>query len=112
MEEFKNDVDYYMKINKEPRFNEFLLAVKDMWLNESDNRYPKEWVKKIKCETLIIHGDDDFLVSSEHSVKLAKMIQKSHFADIPFCNHSVHEENPKLVSSLIIDFYKKLNYQS
>lgn len=112
LEKFKDDIEYYERINKQPRFNELFLAIKEMWLNESDNNYPKDKVKNIKCETLIIHGDDDFLVSCEHSLKLAKMIQKSHFANIPFCNHAVHEENPEIVSSLIIDFYRKLDFLS
>lgn len=107
IEKFNDDVDYYNKINKQPRFNDFLLAVKEMWLDQSDNSYPKDKVKNIQCETLIIRGDDDFLVPCDHAVQLAEMINHAHFANIPFCNHSVHEENPALVSSLIMDFYQK-----
>ncbi len=106
MSKFKDDFDYYNQLNKQPDFEKLITVVKKMWLDTSSKGYPGESIRKIACDTLIIRGDSDFLVSRAHAMELASLIDNSNFANIPFSSHSVHEEKPDVVSSLIIEFYK------
>ncbi|EPO3921714.1 alpha/beta fold hydrolase [Salmonella enterica subsp. houtenae serovar [1],40:z4,z23:-] len=106
--EFKKDVEYYNKVNREPNLEKIISAIKTMWLDHSVDSYPNDTIKNIICDSLVIHGDDDFLVSRKQTAQLADMLEKSHFANIPFSNHSVHEEKPEIVSSLIFEFYNSI----
>lgn len=103
--EFRKDVECYNKINKTPNLEKLISAIKAMWLDRGVDSYPDDTIKNITCDSLVIHGDDDFLVSRKQITQLTDMLEKSHFANIPFSNHSVHEEKPELVASLIQEFY-------
>ncbi|EIN3722037.1 alpha/beta fold hydrolase [Serratia marcescens] len=105
--EFKKDVEYYNEINREPNLGKIISAIKTMWLDRSADSYPNEAIKNVTCDSLVIHGDDDFLVSRKQITQLADILKKSHFSNIPFSNHSVHEEKPDVVASLIKEFYEK-----
>lgn len=104
---FPKDVEYYSKINREPNLGKIISAIKTMWLDRSADSYPNDTIKNITCDSLVIHGDDDFLVSRKQTTQLTNMIKKSHFSNIPFSNHSVHEEKPEVVAQLITEFYAK-----
>jgi pimeloyl-ACP methyl ester carboxylesterase len=64
----------------------------------------KRDLKKIQSPTLIIAGDDEPF-SNEHTLSLYESIPNARLAIIPGTSHAVLKERPKLVFSILKDFY-------
>lgn len=101
---FPDEVKYYMQLNPAPDLSKLLHEAVSLWTDASDTGYPAHAVAQITCPTLIVRGDDDFMVSREHNVELARLIRQSHFLNLPFAGHSVHIDNAPVVGSLINTF--------
>jgi pimeloyl-ACP methyl ester carboxylesterase len=70
----------------------------------SDNGPTAVDVKKLKCKTLFIVGEDDPTVTPKIAKMCARIFPKASIKVIPKAGHSVYFERPKLFNSLIIDF--------
>ena len=103
-ERFADDVAYYNASNPEPDFPKLVNAVKSVWLDTTDSGYPGRLVESIKCPTLIMRGDNDFLFSLEEAVALKAVIPGSSFANIPLASHGAHQEWPELVGRIVRKF--------
>lgn len=98
---FPADIARYEAENPEPDFPRLFEATRAMWLGTGDDAYPGARVRRIEVPLLVIHGDEDFLVSRRHSVELADMVGGSHLLSLPFASHTAHEEEPKQVAASI-----------
>lgn len=103
-EYFPKDVEMYFALNPEPDFEQFTELVVNMWTDKTESGHPGENVQHIEAETLILRGEDDFLVSLESLVELKKRIKKSLLANIPFAGHQVYPEQPQITESIIKQF--------
>ena len=65
----------------------------------------KRELKKIKCSTLILAGDDEPF-STEHTASLYEAIPGAQLAILPGTSHAVLKEKPILVKQILKDFYK------
>ncbi|MEE3660894.1 alpha/beta hydrolase [Brenneria sp. g21c3] len=104
---FPDNVKAYEALNEDPRFSQLLTEIVKMWLDTSETGYPYRSVNNISCSTMIIRGDEDWLVPRHHSISLADIIDKSVLFTVPFSNHCVHEERPELIASFILEFLQK-----
>jgi len=57
---------------------------------------------------LVITGDDDRFVLTEHSIRLAREIPHAELTIIPNCGHVPHEECPETFLKTTVDFLKGL----
>lgn len=106
--QFPADIARYEAENPEPNFSRLFEATRAMWLGNGDDAYPGERVRQIETPLLVIHGDEDFLVSRRHSVELADMVAGSHLLSLPFASHTAHEEEPGQVAASIKAFSARI----
>ncbi len=106
---FPENYESYEKLNEEADFDKLINSVVDMWLDKEPTGHPNESVKNISAETLIIKGDNDFLVSTESLAKLKNEIPNSWFMNVPFAEHLVHEEQAEMVKMVLEKFLLKAN---
>lgn len=104
---FADNYKDYMKLNPEADFDKFTNKMVDMWLDKSENGHPDNRVGSIESDTLIIRGDNDFLVSAESLVALQKRIKGSLFMNVPYAAHVVHREQEDIVKSVVNQFLNK-----
>ena len=71
----------------------------------SEPRITKSQLKKIKCPTLIVAGDDEPF-STEHTVSLYESIPNAQLSIVPGTSHAVLKEKPRLVKQILQDFYR------
>ena len=102
--EFADDVTAYSNENPQPDFPRLLDAVKKVWLDTSSSGYPGALVEKIRCPTLIMRGDSDFLFSLEEAMILKSQIAQCHLANIPLTTHAAHQESPRITGEIIKQF--------
>ncbi|KZN45889.1 alpha/beta fold hydrolase [Pseudoalteromonas luteoviolacea] len=107
LSQFADEVTYYEENNPEPNFSKLLHTVKGVWLDTTASGYPDIAVKTIKCPTLVMRGDNDFLFSLDEAVALKASITNCSFANIPLTAHSSHQESPKLVGEMLRQFLRK-----
>ncbi|WNJ97757.1 alpha/beta hydrolase [Vibrio ruber] len=103
-ERFADDVAAYHASNPEPDFPKLVDAVKNVWLDTTTSGYPFELVKQIRCPTLIMRGDNDFLFSLDEAVSLKSQMAEAAFANIPMTAHAAHQESPELVGNMLHRF--------
>ncbi|XP_020284135.1 valacyclovir hydrolase [Pseudomyrmex gracilis] len=70
---------------------------------KKDGDLCKEELPKIKCPTLIIHGEKDSLVLPEHPIYLKEKIPNSRLV-IPKGSHNLHLRYPEETNKLITEF--------
>ncbi|WP_428024884.1 alpha/beta fold hydrolase [Arcobacter sp.] len=103
---FESEYKLYEQINKEPNFEQFTKEVVTMWKDKSQSGHPDTSVENITCDTLLIRGDNDFLVSLTSQAQLQKKIANCSFLNVPFCSHTVYKEDYKTVSFALEKFFK------
>ncbi len=81
---------------------EIVKKANQVW--RSEPKMSKRDLKKIQSPTLIIAGDDEPF-SNEHTLSLYESIPNARLAIIPGTSHAVLKERPKLVFSILKDFY-------
>ena len=64
------------------------------WLGKGNDAYPNDTIHSIAAPLLVVHGDDDILVSREHAFELAERVEGARLLNLPFASHSVLEESP------------------
>ncbi|MFZ5858031.1 MAG: alpha/beta fold hydrolase [Chloroflexota bacterium] len=63
-----------------------------------------ERVGELTLPTLVITGDDDRIVPTEQSLKLADELPNAQLVVVPQCGHVPHEEHPELFMQAVTDF--------
>ena len=71
----------------------------------SEPRMTTSQLKKIKCPTLVMAGDDEPF-STEHTVSLYEAIPNAQLAIVPGTSHAVLKEKPRVVQQILQDFYR------
>ncbi|SHO56082.1 alpha/beta fold hydrolase [Vibrio quintilis] len=104
MARYPNDVERYKALNPEPDFERLVSLVKVLWLDSSATGYPGRSVEDIRCPTLILRGEDDFLFALSEAELLKTKIADCHFVSIPLTAHASHQESPELVGAMVNDF--------
>lgn len=101
---FAAQVDRYEAENPEPDFDRLFAATKAMWLASDDDGYPGERVRAIACPLLVVHGDEDFLVSRQQAFDLAERVEGARLLNLPFAAHTVLEDGPEEVVEVLKAF--------
>lgn len=104
---FPETYEAYQRLNPEPDFDKLTSAMVQMWIDESTTGFPDEKVQHITCPTLIVRGDNDHLVSRQSAFELAENIEGAHLANIPFCGHEVHAEQPQRLMDFVNNFLRE-----
>jgi len=65
-------------------------------------------IDRIQVPTLVITGDDDRIVPTEQSIRLAAELPAAELVVIPNCGHVPHEECPAAFLSATVDFLSSL----
>jgi valacyclovir hydrolase len=103
----------YEAINPEADFDRFFTQVAGMWRDVGDGNYPGDRVERIRCQTLVLGGEHDHLVSVEETIALARAIPHAHLGIVPYGSHSLHAEQPGHIQPFICDFMLFMDdYQS
>lgn len=103
-QKFPGSIERYNQLNPKPDFSCLMKSVIPMWLDASPTGYPGKNIEKIKCETLIIRGDNDIFMPFQSIQNLKQHLPKSNFLNIPFAGHAVHIERCEIVGSIISQF--------
>lgn len=96
-EMFPEQVRQYEAENPSPDFAALFAATTSMWLGNDDNAYPGASVKSIACPLLVVHGDEDFLVSRRQAFELAEQVEGARLLNLPFASHTLLEDSPESV---------------
>lgn len=102
---FPENCKRYLELNPKPEFERYVESVVRMWLDRSSSGYPNASVSTIESETLLMRGDRDFLVSLSSLTELQNQIPKASFANIPFSEHLLYEEQPYVLQQLLFHFF-------
>ncbi|NWG32820.1 MAG: alpha/beta hydrolase [Chloroflexi bacterium] len=70
-----------------------------------------ERLGELTLPTLVITGDDDRIVPTEQSVRLAEELPNAQLVVIPQCGHLPHEERPAEFMQAVTEFLQGLNVQ-
>jgi pimeloyl-ACP methyl ester carboxylesterase len=65
-----------------------------------------ERVSEFDLPILVITGDDDRIVPTEQSLRLAEELPNAKLAIIPQCGHVPHEECPAVFMQAVTDFLR------
>jgi pimeloyl-ACP methyl ester carboxylesterase len=65
-----------------------------------------ERLSELTLPTLVITGDDDRIVPTEQSVRLAEELPNAQLVVIPQCGHLPHEEHPAEFMQAVTEFLK------
>ncbi|MGQ3671847.1 alpha/beta fold hydrolase [Xanthobacter sp. TB0136] len=84
----------YLAGNPQPDFEKITRDVVALWLNDGPEGYPGESVRNITCPLLIVRGDEDPFVSRINAAELADRVPGAHLLNLPFCGHSVQDDQP------------------
>lgn len=96
-EMFPEQVSRYETENPTPDFARLFDATTAMWLGSDDKAYPDTSVRSIACPLLVVHGDEDFLVSRSQAFELVEQVAGSRLLNLPFASHTVLEDDPEAV---------------
>ncbi len=99
---FPADVERYERDNPAPDFDRLFTDVQAMWLGFGDRAYPGERVRQIQCPLLVVHGEDDVVVSRRHSFELAEMVAGARLLSLPYASHAAHEEQADDIAAAIV----------
>jgi valacyclovir hydrolase len=97
-------VERYEAENPEPDFDRLFAATKAMWLGSDADAYPGERVRAITSPLLVVHGDEDFLVSRQQAFDLAERVEGARLLNLPFALHTVLEDGPEEVVEVLKAF--------
>lgn len=95
---------YYESVNRSADFSRLVHSAVALWTNLGAAGYPSGSVKDITTPTLIVRGDNDFLLSLDEAAALRSNLPTSSFLNVPFAGHEVHRDSPRLFLAVIKDF--------
>lgn len=97
--------EIYAGYQKPLQVNDWDKALWELTLAGSESQLA-ERVGEFNLPVLVITGDDDRIVPTEQSLRLAEEIPGAELAVIPQCGHVPHEECPEVVMQAITEFLK------
>ncbi|AOY95376.1 alpha/beta hydrolase [Cupriavidus sp. USMAA2-4] len=106
---FPQQVQHYEAENPAPDFAMLFGATAAMWLGNDDNAYPGPAVRSIACPLLVVHGDEDFLVSRRQAFELVEQVEGARLLNLPFASHTVLEDCPEDVLPALKSFLASLS---
>lgn len=92
---FAEQVQTYEAENPAPDFAKLFDVTTAMWLGNDDNAYPGASVRSITSPLLVVHGDEDFLVSRRQAFDLTEMVEGARLLNLPYASHTVLEDRPE-----------------
>lgn len=92
---FADEVAHYETINPQPDFARLLEAVRELWLDDSENGYPAAGVRHITAPLLAVRGDQDRLVSRANAMELVEQVPGAQLLNLALADHSPHESHPQ-----------------
>jgi pimeloyl-ACP methyl ester carboxylesterase len=93
----------YQQISPEPkRWDAFLANVSTMWANEP--KLTEDELKSIRVPVLILDGQDDEGILTEHTRKMAGLIPNSKLVLIPGTGHFAPAEKPAEFNRQVLSF--------
>lgn len=106
---FAEQVQTYEVENPAPDFVRLFDATKTMWLGSDDHAYPSASVQSISTPLLVVHGDEDFLVSRAQAFELVEQVEGARLLNLPFASHTVLEDSPEDVLPSLRSFFASLS---
>ncbi len=107
---FAQKIERYEAENPLPDFAKLFEATRMMWLGCDNDAYPGKRVSAITSPLLVVHGDDDVLVSRRQAFELTEQVKHARLLNLPFATHTVLEDNPMLVVAALHAFLAGLKY--
>lgn len=86
-------------------WQDLLTQISYLWF--SPLGYDEESLRKIADPVMILCGDRFDVLTPAEAVEMYRLIPGSELAILPGADHFVTEERPALVSSIILDFFKR-----
>lgn len=81
-----------------------LMTAKLAWHPRFHNPHLRKWLHRVDVPTLIIWGDDDKLIPTEHGPAYRELIPNSELEIIPACGHLPHVEKAQEFTSKVVNF--------
>ena len=106
---FGSEVARYEAENPRPDFARLFDATRAMWLGRGPDAYPGEAVHTITAPLLVVHGDEDFLVSRKQAFELVERVGGARLLNLPAASHTVLQDSPDDVHVHIARFIKGLS---
>lgn len=94
----------YAALNPQADFNKLVDSCVALWTDLDSTGYPQDAITDIKCPTLILRGDGDFLLSLTEAAEVQARIAGSSFGNLPFAGHAAMEDVPEIITKMIHDF--------
>ncbi len=91
--------DAYRALNAAPDFDRLAQALAAMWLDREATGHPGDAVSAIRCPLLVVHGDDDALLTRQAVVDVAGRVAGARLLNVPFAGHPVQKDQPLLFST-------------
>lgn len=89
---------YFTMVTPQPNFRKFILVGKEM-VRERENINQEEIFEKIEIPVLVIHGDNDQVISFENSKEIISYLpQKSRLDIIPGADHRFTENLHEVIN--------------
>lgn len=105
---FAEQIQTYEVENPAPDFTRLFDATKNMWIGSDDHSYPGASVRSIATPLLVVHGDEDFLVSRAQAFDLAEQVEGARLLNLPLASHTVLEDSPEDVLPAFRSFFASL----
>ena len=85
-------------------FDRLASALVAMWLDPGETGHPGDAVDATRCPLLIVHGDDDVLLTRQAVVDLAARVDGARLFNVPFAGHAVQRDQPLLFATALLRF--------
>lgn len=105
---FGSQISVYNTENPNPDFGKLFTAATQMWLGCDESAYPGASVKNMRCPLLVVHGDDDMLVSRQQAFDLTEQVKGARLLNLPFAKHTLLEDMPESVFPFLQDFMTRV----
>ena len=109
---FGEQVGRYEAENPIPDFARLFAETQRMWLGSDDTAYPNDSIDRISCPLLVVHGDEDFLVSRHQAFELSDRVAGARLLNLPFATHTVLEDQPEAVIPALQAFLASVKMES
>lgn len=94
----------YDALNPFPDFARLVRSAVALWTDLGPSGYPGDSVRKIAMPTLIVRGDNDFLLSLGEAAALRAALPVASLFNVPLAGHEVHKDSPTLFMAAVADF--------
>ena len=101
---YPSNYEIYQKYNPEPDVTRLGEELVRLWLDESESGYPNEKIENITCNTLLLRGENDPIVSEKDLTETSELIKKSKIITIPDANHVVFRDQKERFLSAVKGF--------